>query len=249
MQTISLPETAGGTIYTSNGFALAADNKADSAKGIFLEADNTVYYVDLADANREKMASEVQTWFVLGDTLFYQNEDEVAYALAFDANKGTSGDKVKVASDVDNVFYAQGQDNYVYYLKNMDVEAEITTGDLFVFDVKAGESTRVASDVNSSVRVSVDGKTVYFYEDVTRAEGVWVTYGTLKSYSVEKEEATKIADDVITDSVTSNYTTGELDATSMWFKVYEKAKKDTYQYSISHYNGKEAVVKVEGMVY
>ncbi len=250
MKKVSLPEDVSSSIYTSNGYHLLLDTQAAKATGLYVSTADNVYFVNLKEATRSKLVSGAENgWGVLGDTLFFTNEDDVLYAASVNAQKGTIGEKNKVTSDVDRIAYAQGQDNYVYYLKNVDYDEDKLEGDLYVYDVKANESVRIESNVYPSLEVSTDGKTVYYFEDVSEAntENSSVTYGTLKSYSSTKEKIAKIADDVIVYSVTSNFMTGELDPSSMWFKVYENAKKDTYQYTVSYYNGKEAIAKIVEM--
>ena len=154
-------------------------------------------------------------------------------------------EKQRISSDAFNIQVARGNTQYVYYIKNYS--GSLGTGDLFVYNVKENESDKIASDVSLEFHVSTCGKYVYYYENpntVTTANGS-VTYGLLKEYSLKKEKAVKIGNDVVLNSLTSYNRNREILRNNCWFNTYQSTTKDSYTVNICYYSGKkpEAVVK------
>ena len=159
-----------------------------------------------------------------------------------DMKKAELVDEQKVANDVHTLIVADANSDYIYFTKNYS-STDVTT-DLYVYDVKDGESEKIESDIFPYVTVGTDGLNVYFFTDVASTSAL---YGTFNVYNVKKEKITTIAGDVIVGSSTSRLLSGEMDPKYIWYERYQNSTDTSYEYNVCFYNGKESISVVKNL--
>ena len=241
--------------YSTNGIPLYQDMNVKRAKGYYVitkdtstdsdgttKTTQTVYLINFKDGERVKLISDVTQCTFSEDKLLFVKDDSLRMAKV-DMKKAELVDEVKVANDVYILRIADSNSNYVYFMKSYN--SNDNTADLYVYDVKEGESDKIESDVYPyNAVVSTDGLSVYYYTDVA---STGTTYGTLNVYNVKNDEDSTIAGDVVVGSPTSYLESGEMDAKYIWYERYQNRTDTSYEYNVCFYNGKESVSVVKNI--
>ncbi|MBP3370060.1 MAG: zinc-ribbon domain-containing protein [Clostridia bacterium] len=240
--------------YSTNGLPIYQDMNINKAKGYYVitsdttidsngvsKTTQTVYLIAFKDGERVKLVSDVTQCTFSEDKILFVEEDSLKMAKV-DMKKAELVDEQKVANDVHTLIVADANSDYIYFTKNYS-STDVTT-DLYVYDVKDGESEKIESDIFPYVTVGTDGLNVYFFTDVASTSAL---YGTFKVYNVKKEKITTIAGDVIVGSSTSRLLSGEMDPKYIWYARYQNSTDTSYEYNVCFYNGKESVSVVKNL--
>jgi hypothetical protein len=241
--------------YSTNGLPLYQDMNVKKAKGYYIitedvttESDGTtktsqtVYLIMFKDGERVKLISDVTQCKFSEDKLLFVQEDCLRMAKV-DMKKVELVNEEKVANDVFGSIIADSNSDYIYFLKGYS--SADNTADLYVYDVKEGESEKIESDVHPSrLAVGTDGLNVYYYSDVA---STGATYGTFKVYNVKREKITTISGDVVLGSPTSYLESGEINPEYIWYKRYQNRTDTSYEYNVCFYNGKDSVSVVKNL--
>ncbi len=229
-------EPDGGAVYSKNGY-LTLDEGAKLEELYFsTEADEgiNVYWIS-TEGERERILSGVNDYAVADGRIVYLNEDNELY-YADVAGEKLSKEK-KIAGDVD-MFELSLNGQYVYYIKDYEDRDEI--GNLYCYKLGAKEPVKVASDVPiDGIIFSTDGAGVVFFKEMEFSSGL--RQGTLMAWSYQSGERIKIADEVVSRSVTSGLWTASIDLKSFtYMKNGETDKNGKVTGDWYYYNGKEA---------
>lgn len=257
IKTVNLPnELYSNAVCTTNGMPVWKDEKIADCGGYYVlvidseTADNgetlaSIYYISFENADRTKVISGIKSAYVVEDKIIYEDKYDIMYCAAFDEDKAILIDEQRISSDIIMLYTAENSSEYIYYLKNLDLD----TGecDLYVYSYADDNAEKVASDVSTNVKVSVCGRYVYYMEDVCRDKESLVSYGTLKVYDAKKAESETVAYDVIKHSLTSNLESEDIDPSSFLYETYSHSDSESYFYDVCYYNGKSSVRKAKGL--
>lgn len=197
----------------------------------------SLYWID-KDGDREKVVSDIESYFINKGAICYLNSDGELYTAKL---KGAAvSDEQKVASDVSAITH-QNKGGYVYYLKNY----ENKTATLYLYNMGDKEPVKVAANISVDVsysspksgyiKNSTDGKTVYFFKDCESG------FGDLYKFSVGDSEPTKISSEIMVNSLDSGIARGELNSSFIMKKYLSKNDSTTYVNWL-YYDGKEITV-------
>ena len=255
---VTLPEkVASDGIFTTNSLLLCEDTNASKAYGYYVAVKDTadsdsgdalysLYLVSFKDGERSKLVSKMKSAKVVDECVIYTDKNDATYVAEVNFKRGELDEAQRIGNEISLVVYADGCSDYLYYLKK-NTSSEKTTYDLCVYDVSDDDSEKIASDVSTSIKVSTDGKTVYYFADVSSDKDSLVSYGTLKAYDVEEEESSTVSGDVIVGTLTSNLQSGDIDTRSMWFAKYQSGSAESYTFDVCYYDGKATSRIVKGL--
>ena len=228
-------------VKKAKGYYIITEDVTTESDGT-TKTTQTVYLIMFKDGERVKLISDVTQCKFSEDKLLFVQEDCLRMAKV-DMKKVELVNEEKVANDVFGSIVADSNSDYIYFLKGYS--SADNTADLYVYDVKEGESEKIESDVHPSrLAVATDGLNVYYYADVA---STGATYGTFKVYNVKREKITTIAGDVVLGSPTSYLESGEINPEYIWYKRYQNRTDTSYEYNVCFYNGKDNVSVVKNL--
>lgn len=220
-----------------------------------LSEDITSLYIDTAsasgrdvhcvslDGQREKILTNVRDYRVCNGGVVYIDEHDNLYLATLSG--ALVSDQKQLASAVDGFEMSRGGE-YVYFMKDCADNA----GTLFCYKIGAEEPLKVAEDVFADANdyyvwmqlyPSVDGSTLFFYQDMGREPVVYEEIGTLMRWDYGDAEVERIASCVVKDSLTSAIK-GGLDADRLLFAKFDSTDSDYNVFEDwMYYNGEETV--------
>ena len=220
-----------------------------------LSEDITSLYIDTAsasgrdvhcvslDGQREKILTNVRDYRVCNGRVVYIDKHDNLYLATLSG--ALVSDQKQLASAVDGFEMSRGGE-YVYFMKDCADNA----GTLFCYKIGAEEPLKVAEDVFADANdyyvwmqlyPSVDGSTLFFYQDMGREPVVYEEIGTLMRWDYGDAEVERIASCVVKDSLTSAIK-GGLDADRLLFAKFDSTDSDYNVFEDwMYYNGEETV--------
>lgn len=238
-------ETSKATVYTGNG--QLCDDIADNVKSLYIttegDSGDNLYNITLT-GDRERVLSKIGNYAIVNGILFYtDSENDLFYGKISGAE---IQEPTKISSDVD-IFNVTENGNYVYYAKNYEDE----TATLYCYKLGTDEPVRVASEVACYKAwnygwtynvYSTDGATVFYFKDLEDIEDTYSDHGTLMAWTYGNESSQKIAGEVLTYSIESGISQGNVKANSLMFLKYTSTDADENIYANwMYYNGSETI--------
>ena len=167
------------------------------------------------------IAGGLRSYFLCGDRIFYQDSFNSLCMASLDgvALSGT----VRVATGA-TVLAFLPEVQRVFYMTNMeDVSQLCTAGTLFSYDLSTGKSMQVGVNVGTQLLPGLDGKTLFYWEDLVPMEDFTATLGILVQFNISEGTWEKIADncDYDLDYTTSGLRSGRLDKDNFFFRCCE----------------------------
>lgn len=222
-------ELASSRVYTKSG--LLRKDTSSAFPGIYVSVEgsdgNNLYYID-AEGEKEKVLSEIGSYTIYDNTLYYVDEDgNLKIAKIEDA---TLTNEEKVTGDVEILDETKCIDGYIFFVK--DYFSKDSTGILYAYK-KGSDPVKITSDVFSYKDFgyivgtnSPDGKTIYFYKDLEEISGTYSSSAVLYKYTYGDSEPTRIASDVVVGTIDSGYTTGLINNNSFIYFKYSSVKDE-----------------------
>ncbi len=243
-----------GDIFTNTGPVYR--DQSNKFEGLYLLAqDNrrtSLYHVD-TDGDREKLISDVVDMEIVNGNLFYSNSEGDLFFARLKIN--TIENEKRIAYDVAD-FVVSSDGKIIYYTKNLD---SLGTGTLYRKDLNGKEPEKISSNVShqcyftvdpkncfSELYVSVDGNTIYYFEDVNRLGYSWGV-GNLMSNTLGNESI-KISSEVIMTSLTSGLFNKLLNPSYFTFEKFVEVTKDNHVLvNWMFFNGKNTGILVKNV--
>ena len=203
--------------FEANGFYVASENR--EKEGFILN------YVNLDGSYREVIKGILSMSFVGEDGIVCLSVDFKLYYAELDVMTGKlKGEMQLIDDEVSDLKVNQAGGDHIYYRK------ELT--DLYSYSISRGESEKVASGVDQYY-VSTDGECVFYLKDTTHQGGYVSGYISIKTASLHMYDSVadaseRIDDNVLTDSVTSNLISGEIDREALWFETFGEFNAEGY---------------------
>lgn len=158
------------------------------------------------------------------------------------------GEEKKISGDAHS-FEIPETGSHLFFTKNYDDG----TAALCAYDFKDGAVQKVSGNVSVSLYLSTDGTTVYYFKNTESVKDTYRSYGDLYcwTYSKKETEGSKIASDVLTSSLTSFLSSGELEKNGFWFERFNSAitvdGSTCVAYDLMKYDGKDAAKVQPGL--
>lgn len=229
------------TVYTANGNL--SDEISTNVQSLYFSTEsdsgNNLYNITLS-GDRERVLSKINTFTISnGYIIFTDTESNLFYGKL----NGTEVlDEEKIASEV-SIFEVTENGKYVYYTK--DYDDEVAT--LYCYKLGEDSPVKIASEVAcyggwsygwTYNAYSTDGATVFYFKDLEEVEDTYSDHGTLLMWTYGDESSQKIASEVLTYSITSGLSSGEVKKNSLMFLKYSSVDTDENIYTNwMYYNG------------
>lgn len=246
-------ELASSTVFTKTG--LFSKDTSPAFSGIYVciagSDGNNLYYID-AKGEREKVLSKIGSYTIYGNSLYFVDEDSNLKTAKITG--ATLSKEEKIAGDVE-ILDTASNNGYIYFIK--DYSSADDTGTLYAYK-KGSDPIKITSDVacwkyENEGQIygagSSDGKTRYFYTDSTHVKGTYGNYAILYKYTYGKAEPTRIASDVVVDSISSGYASGSINNSSfIYLKYYSSVKDGKIVADWYYFNGKDGSKMVSDII-
>lgn len=251
-------------LYGVNGTRMVLDRKFAKSEGYYVQVKESeknedgdtlysVYFIRFSDGEKTRVLSHVIAFELSGDIAIYRDKSDILKWGSVDVKNGEIEGEETISGDIDRYFYAPGNDQYIYYLKesvNDDRKFH-----LYVYDVEAESTEKIVNDISEYCQVSEDGNHIYYVKDLVWDEKSYVTYGTVFVYHAKAEEHEKIATDILPSSLDSGLLFGLfgcIDSDSFFFVKYNGLHEGTDGNSVldidlCYYNGKSVSTAVKNM--
>lgn len=209
---------------------------------VYEGSERNVYCISM-DGQCEKALENVDDYEIANGVIFYTDQYHDLYSANIEG--AIVSDRKQIASAVDGLEMSRNGE-YVYFVKDCDDNE----GTLFCYKVGEEEPVKVAEDIFITandyyvwieVFASMDGSTIFFYQDMERVPVVYEEIGTLMRWNYGDTEVERIADHVVKDSLTSEIRNG-IDADNLLFARYAYTDSDYNVFEDwMYYNGEKAV--------
>ena len=253
---------ASNAVFTKTG-PLSEDTSA-AFFGIYVYVEGSdednLYYID-ANGEREKVLSGIGMYEIYDNSICFVDEDDNLRTAKL--AEETLSKEEKITGHVDILNYSTRIHNggYVFFIKDYD-DADMT-GTLYAYKI-GSDPIRIASEVTCDKFGSSgmgyiwgwygsDGKTIYYYKDFTHSDDVDGEYpsncAVLYKYTYGDSEPTRIASDVMINTIDSGDIFGVLDNKSFIYLKYSSIKDGKVIGDWYYYNGKESVRMASDIIY
>lgn len=234
-------EPQNNTVYTADGYL--SDEIAANVQSLYFSTEgdsgNNLYNIALS-GDRERVLSKIADYAISNGYIIYRDTEN---NLFYGKLNGTEVlDEEKIASEV-SIFEVTENGKYVYYTK--DYDDEVAT--LYCYKFGENEPIKIASDVAcyggwssgwTYNAYSTDGATVFYFKDLEEIEDTYIDHGTLLMWTYGDESSQKIASEVLTYSITSGLSSGEVKKNSFMFQKFSSVDSDENVYTNwMYYNG------------
>lgn len=248
VQSYSFPDALYDTaFYSANGRIHTLDTKDISSVFVSVQADSGENLYCLTPAgDKERLLSNVQNAEIQNGRIVYIDKEGALYYAPVTASG--MGEEKKISGDAHS-FEIPETGSHLFFTKNYDDG----TAALCAYDFKDGAVQKVSGNVSVSLYLSTDGTTVYYFKNTESVKDTYRSYGDLYcwTYSKKETEGSKIASDVLTSSLTSFLSSGELEKNGFWFERFNSAitvdGSTCVAYDLMKYDGKDAAKVQPGL--
>ena len=234
-----------GVIYSQLG-SLSDTNTAD-VEYLYMMTSNDALYCIFPDGERERVLSNIDTFAVSNNTLFYTNDNSVLYQAKLD--KAELSGENKIASDIYH-FELGGNGEYLYYCRNYDSPSK--TVSLYSYKLSEKEPVKITDDAVSSevssaylsspmsktLYHSLSGNELYYWEDLETINKN-IVHGTLICWRHDKAEKTKICSEVIIGTLNSGIRYRLIDSSAFVFLRFGSETSTSFNADWYYYDGKD----------
>lgn len=251
---------ASEAIYTKAG--PLSEDTSSAFSGIYVcvrgSDGNNLYYID-ANGEREKVLSGIGSYVIYDDFIYFVDEDDNLKTAKLAEETLSKEEKITGHVDIMDTSTGINNDGYIYFIRNYDDTDE--TGTLYVCK-KGSDPKKIASDVTCykygsggmgsiPVREGADGKTIYYFKDCIDItdNGPMYHYAVLYKCTYGDSEPTRIASDVVVNTISSGYASGAIDNNSFLYLKYYSIKDGAAVGDWYYYNGKESVRMASDIIY
>ncbi len=231
------------TIYSYDGYDISKDTETGKGDGIFVTSyvngNRNLYYVDFAEMSFHSIVLDIKSVVrVNAGNIIYKDANDNYLTFSYNTDDlMANDDKTHLGLDLSFYVTEDGSD-YIFFTVDGDNDFDY---DLYVYDIKEQMKTLVASEVRG-VQTGADGKSVFYITDCAFDGDNYEYYGTLYMYNAKDAEAVRIDNGVITETLTSNLWTGDIDPESFHYNKYSNKSEKGYQYYVYYYDGEPVKV-------
>ncbi|WP_139263760.1 hypothetical protein WAA20_12320 [Butyrivibrio fibrisolvens] len=230
--------------YTSNG--ILVHDTSDKIDGLYCVVNDNngksiCYITD--DGEHEEVVSGVNQFATYEGYLYYTDDNDNLRQAKLD--KAELKDEEKIAGDV-GIMHDDCINGYVYYAK--DVSRNDKNGNLYVYK-NSSEPQKIASDVSLSFYVngdgdikgslSTDGKTIYYYKNISSIDDTY-NCGSLCKYTYGDEDSITISDDVMLNYERSSCFMRYIKNDLIIYLKYDSVENGVFYMDWYFYDGKDS---------
>ena len=151
------------------------------------------------DGDRERVAESLRQYIIDNGRILYIDEEGRLYSAKISGAE--IADETKIAGDVQSFYIANDKKTICYY-KDMGGS---NVWALYVY-TGSGEAQKISAEAagmdSPELYISSDARSVFYFTDLEKVQNSEYPYkGTLMKYSVKDKESTKIASEVLTNSL------------------------------------------------
>lgn len=244
---VSLPEEMSyAQFYSEKG--RIRDTNAEEINAVFVLVDassGSSLYGITRGGEKERLLTNVDIVRIGNGRLFCLDEEgELSVAEIHDLR---TEEGEKISGSAETVRLAQNG-KYMYFTKN--TEDGVAT--LCAYNVEEDSVKTVTNECAGKFYISTDGAAVFYFKDTQKIGDTGTTYGDLYRWdsAAQEAESIKIASDVLTDSLTSLFSSGEIDGEQFLFDRFDgKGEAGDIRYDLMRCRGGETETVQSDLTY